>query len=220
MSSETSTIQLVCFDIGGVLIRIAETWTQACERAGIEPPAHVKGDGEADFAGIAHAYETGRANDQQFLEAITTVLAGISPDQARAIIHAWLIEPYPGVGEVMDLVNATIAVTACLSNTNLLHWRQMEEDARFAALLRRLDQHFTSFDIGARKPETEIFEQVEKVSALPAERILFFDDRRENIDAAGARGWHVQLIDPYGDPAEQMRASLVAHRVLPGNGDG
>ena len=215
MSDDQLAVQLVCFDIGGVLIRIVDDWHDAFRLAGLNlPDAAGNGDGEAAFRAAARAYETGRIDDAAFLAAMTQRLGGLTTDQARAIMSSWLIEPFEGVAQVIELVNATTAVTACLSNTNLLHWRQMEADARYGPMLRKLDQHFTSFDMGARKPEPAIYEQVEQVMGLPGQRILFFDDLEKNVAAARGRGWRAERIDPRGDPAAQMRRCLVELGVV------
>ncbi len=33
----TCSIQLVCFDVGGVVVRICHTWAEGCAAAGITP---------------------------------------------------------------------------------------------------------------------------------------------------------------------------------------
>ena len=45
------------------------------------------------------------------------------------------------------------------------------------------------------KPESQIYEILERESGVAPECLLFADDRQENLDAAAARGWNVHLFD-------------------------
>jgi 2-haloacid dehalogenase len=74
---------------------------------------------------------------------------------------------------------------------------------RFASHLMRLE-----------KPDPRVFAYVERETGYAAERILFFDDRVENVDAARAGGWMAELIDHTGDTAAQLFALLRRHRVI------
>ena len=49
--------------------------------------------------------------------------------------------------------------------------------------------------MGVTKPAAQIYEMVEADCGLPANTLLFADDRQENLDAAAARGWQVHLFD-------------------------
>lgn len=227
MNKNQTAIQLVCFDIGGVLIRIANDWREAFGLAGLPAPKalemaktithHNQTDPDhhdAAFSDAAIAYETGKTDDATYLQAMMQRRTGMSEEEARSIMRVWLIEPFEGVSQIIDEVNATPATSACLSNTNLLHWRQMESDARYGSMLSKLDRHFTSFKMGVRKPEPGIYEQVEQTMGLPGQQILFFDDLEMNINAARARGWRAERINPRDNPARQMREHLKTHGLI------
>src|SRR5439155_2426569 len=95
-----------------------------------------------------------------------------------------------------DLADADVK-TACLSNTNVNHWRIISDPSESAYFpLHRLNWQFASHLVGARKPQTEIYEHVERATGARADRILFFDDLAENIEAAMSRGWIGCKIDP------------------------
>ena len=49
---------------------------------------------------------------------------------------------------------------------------------------------------------------------MPPGAILFFDDRRENVEAARRRGWNAQPIAKDGDPVPQIRRILRSDGVM------
>lgn len=53
---------------------------------------------------------------------------------------------------------------------------------------------FLSCDIGLKKPDAEIYEHVNKKTALEPGKILFIDDFEENIQAAREHGWQTHLF--------------------------
>jgi HAD superfamily hydrolase (TIGR01509 family) len=57
--------------------------------------------------------------------------------------------------------------------------------------------HFTgyvySFEHGAMKPDTKLYEVMERLSGCCGAELLYIDDRIENINAGMARGWQVIL---------------------------
>lgn len=208
-------IELVCFDLGGVLVRCVDDWAHACERAGV--PQLID---EADPA-IRHriinasaAFETARMDAAAFAAAVAADTR-YDPSQVAAVIDRWLVELYPGAAELIaDLRRAGIA-TACLSNTNHVHWAQMTDAAGpFAAAVAALDHRHASHLIGHRKPDAAIYERFERAVGVDAAAILFFDDREENVNAAALNLWRAERIDPAKDPAAQMRKYLSRYGVL------
>ncbi len=61
--------------------------------------------------------------------------------------------------------------------------------------LNEFDQYYVSGDMKTIKPEPEIYVGLEENCGVPAERLLFTDDRIDNIDAAAARGWKTHHFD-------------------------
>jgi FMN phosphatase YigB (HAD superfamily) len=205
--------RLVVFDLGGVLVRIARTWAEACAAAGLP----VRGDAERAERILARRpyvfdYERGRIGRSTFLEGIAASTGGLyTPEEVGAIHAAWLLEEYPGIPRVLDLLEARGAGTAILSNTNEAHWAAMlptgTPSARFPNLAR-IRHPFASHELGTRKPEPSAYAQVEARTGTPPGDILFFDDLPENVEAARARGWQARLVDPHGDPTALMLETL------------
>lgn len=76
--------------------------------------------------------------------------------------------------------------------------------------LTRFDRDFISGHMGVTKPDPRIYQMLEDASGARPDRLLFTDDRPENIDAARARGWQVHLFDGPSGWGE----TLVAHGLL------
>lgn len=59
-----------------------------------------------------------------------------------------------------------------------------------------------------RKPDARAYRAVEVATGRAGQRILFFDDREENVSAARQCQWTATLIDHAGDAAAQMLERL------------
>lgn len=208
-----SSIQLVCFDLGGVIVRVADGWADAAKCAGVTAYDLLTGDGEIDLAGLAHAWDTGGMSAEQFSCAVSRKLSRYTPDQILAVINAWLGDPYPQVERLIADLHERGVSTACLSNTNDRHWLTMHENNRFR-IVPMIQHRFASFLLGFRKPDARMYEHVEQAMGLQPNQIVFFDDRADNIAAAQQRGWSAVRITPDQSPADQMRRTLTELNML------
>lgn len=209
----SASIKLVCFDIGGVLARCVGGWAEACHRAGIEVIDELlQPHQRRQLIDASHRFETGEID----LAGFGKVICGCSKYDAahvQSVLEHWIVEMYPGIDDLLSRLIERGVATALLSNTNALHWGQLEADARFAPL-RRVEHRFASHLIGARKPDAAAYEHVERTLQVDSERILFFDDREENIAAAVWAHWQTRQIDPAGDTAAQIEKHLNRHGLL------
>jgi len=215
------TIRCVCFDWGGVILKICRSWAQGCERAGLS----VRGDASTPAwanvrRGASLEYQLGRLEDAEYFRRISEACLGLyTPEECEAIHHAWLIEEYAGVAALIDDLHAAGVTTALLSNTNRAHWlRQFPvmkegERTRFGAASKLRLRH-ASHLLGLAKPDAEIYRAFERQTHFHAGEILFFDDLDENVHAAAGQGWSTLRIDHTGDTAEQMRRCLMDRKVL------
>ena len=213
-------IRLVCFDWGGVIVRICRSWAQGCEAAGLPvrdgsaEPAHVERRGH-----IVRRFQNGLLSSEAFIRELARSTLGLyTTAEVRAIHNAWLLEEYAGVGGIVRELNETEGLaTALLSNTNEMHFARQHpgDDGRPADFptASRLDHHFASHLLGVSKPSPEIYHAVERATGRSPGEILFFDDTEDNITAARRLGWRAELIDHTGDVASQLRRCLGAHGV-------
>lgn len=61
--------------------------------------------------------------------------------------------------------------------------------------LSEFDRPYISGHMGVTKPAEEIYAMVEADCGIPPARLLFTDDRIDNIRAAAARGWQTHLFE-------------------------
>jgi len=211
-----SPIELVVFDLGGVLVRIARDWAEAHALADLPP--HPIVEDPAFHAGtrvVAAAHQSGAVTPEQWAVEVARRSDGAyTKEQAFAVLDAWIIGEYLGVDAVFDALDAAEVSTAVLSNTNPRHWTHPLQ----AATRARAGHAHASHLLGALKPEPAIYERFEAATGAGASAILFFDDGPANVEAARARGWRAEHIDHEGDTATQLLAALRAHGVIEGSG--
>jgi FMN phosphatase YigB (HAD superfamily) len=207
---------LVVFDLGGVIIRLAAGWEDAHRLAGLsgEPPTDRAF--RALLGDLARRAD-GSVRATEYYERVAAASGSrYAPDDVRRIGHVWLRGEYDGVGRVFDALDAAAVETAILSNTTEDHWSRLAPEsgvAEFPTVLRAR-RRFASHLLGLVKPDPAIYRVVERETGHAAERILFFDDLEPNVEAARSVGWTSERIDPDGDPAAQMLDALRRHGVL------
>ncbi|MEZ6317798.1 MAG: HAD-IA family hydrolase [Phycisphaerales bacterium] len=208
-------VRVVCFDWGGVIVRICRSFAEGVRAAGLDLRDGFDEGELYDIRRTAAAeYQVGRMDERAFFEAVSRSMRGTyTLDEISRVHDAWLLEEYPGVRALVDDLHADGTVqTAMLSNTNARHWARRVRDFPTAGTLGH--QH-ASHLLGHAKPDAAIFRDFEDKTGFAGASIVFFDDLGANIDAARAAGWRAVHVDHEGDTASQMRAALVELGVLP-----
>lgn len=208
-------IQLVVFDLGGVLIRLAPSWRHAFERAGIAYPNAMENDAtHAAMWELVKQEEVGALGDRGFFEKAGP-LVDVSANDLIRVFDAYLCGAFPGVDTLIDDLAVAPVQTACLSNTNHNHWKDLANPEHPNGLpLHKLDHRFASQLVGHRKPDPGIYQHLEAHTGITTNRILFFDDREDNCDAARQHGWHAHQVQSPDDPVTEMRGVLQQHGIL------
>jgi len=177
--------KILLFDLGGVIV----PWVglDALAKSNNIPREEVAETFAAST--ISSAFERGHASDADFLSELSRMFDLPETDIA-ALWNSWVHPPYPGTLDALaDL--KTRFTTACLSNTNSLHWAHLntmfktDETFHFA---------FASHHMSAAKPDAEIYLKALGRMKCAPEDVWFFDDTEANIDAArdvGLTAFHV-----------------------------
>lgn len=220
-ASSQSTI--VCFDLGGVVVRIARDWQEGCAAAGVDvrsPDDFHEPTIKARRRDLADQYQCGLIDDAAFFTGVAANTAGLyTADEIECVHHAWILGEYPGIAALIEEINTLPGlVSACLSNTNAAHWTRAlagtppthVPSPAIDALRIKLASH----DLGLIKPDPEIYRAAQTRFDHPPERIVFFDDLPDNIAAARAAGWNAHQIDHTGDTASQVRRVLTELGLL------
>jgi len=211
-------VRLICFDLGGVLVRICRSWREGCERAGLQ----VYDDLDAPAARAArthwaHQYQLGRIDCDTFARGLSDAVGGrYTPEQVRAIHDAWIIAEYPGVAGLLRRLNESVGLTtAILSNTNHGHWARLIPGVNGGEFpsLGLVRRPYASHLLGLAKPDPAIYRAFELRAQVTPGDVLFFDDLEENVAAARACGWRAERIDHEGDTVAQIVERLATHGV-------
>lgn len=184
------SIGAVVYDIGNVLIRWAPEEIYA-QRLG--------------EAGSARFFEETRIHDMNLdvdrganLHEAVETLAARHPqwrDEIRLWRDEWLSLASPAMEHSARLLRALRArgvPVFALSNFGVETY-QIAQAAY--PVLHEFDAAFISGHMGMIKPEPEIYAALEAGTGVAPERLLFTDDRPENIATAAARGWQTHLFD-------------------------
>ena len=197
-------IEIVLFDIGGVLARFA----------GLEVLRELTGaESELDVSARwlmspwVRRFESGACTDGEFSAGIVEEWGlPYSGEEFLEVFPTWLDPPFEG-GEQLLADTAERVGVGCLSNTNSLQWRGMISQW---PLSRYFEHRFLSFELGAVKPDRVIFERVIERLPVPADKALFLDDVALNVEGARAAGLRAEQAVGVG----QARAVLERYGLI------
>ena len=173
---------LYIFDLGNVIVdidfnRVLGAWSDFSR----VPLATLKQNfvmGEA-----FHRHERGEISDEEFAKALCEEMAlPLSYEQFSTGWQAVFVALRPDVIDIMHKLRAKGDRVVVLSNTNRLHttfWPEQYPEIRAAA-----DRIYLSQEMGMRKPEASIYQQVLAEEGFSADDTVFFDDNAENIAGA------------------------------------
>lgn len=121
-------------------------------------------------------------------------ITDVSPDDfLRAYIEAFMAMPYyqntvKFIHQLRDTLPCRFGI---LSNLNVLDKERIDAQMDF----NYFDYKWLSFAMGCTKPDSKIYELVEKDSGYAPDHIIFFDDSPVNISTARSRGWHAFCVE-------------------------
>ena len=72
--------------------------------------------------------------------------------------------------------------------------------------LQDFDRRYVSGVMGVIKPDPLIYQMVEEDCGIPPDRLLFTDDRADNITAAARRGWRTHQFESWQGWAQRLVA--------------
>jgi HAD superfamily hydrolase (TIGR01509 family) len=157
----------------------------------------------------AHAYpafERDELTEEEYWAVFAEAGIEVDPDvfhRVRLAGTRWL----PGMRELLDDLDGRV-IRAAASN----YPRWIDELAT-SHLAGRFDRILASCHLGVRKPDPGFFAQLLDELELPADEVLFVDDRRDNVAAARAAG----LASHRFQGAAELRAWLAHHGIPVGH---
>lgn len=200
-------IEAVIFDIGNVLIE----WN---------PERHYDAVlGEARRREMFAAVDLHGMNDRvdcgaDFRETVTACAAQYPEfhDEIMMWYFDWIKMAAPAIPQSVALLRRLRAggiPVFALTNFGRESFEFAETQYPF---LTEFDKAYVSGRLGCGKPQSLIYEIVEADCGISPERLLFTDDRHDNIKTAKRRGWQTHLFEGAGG----WEARLIREGVLSG----
>jgi putative hydrolase of the HAD superfamily len=176
-------IRVLLFDLGGVLIELNDLSTFLHLNGDEIPVNKLWSDWLSSPA--ARAFEMGISTKEQFADKY--IEETNLPIKRNEFLNAFTQLPkclYPDAHRLIERCRDRY-FTACLSNTNALHWQRLTHEM---GIDRMFDQHFASHLTGKLKPDRESFEHVLQSLNCDPSSIIFLDDNEMNVKAARSVG--------------------------------
>jgi HAD superfamily hydrolase (TIGR01509 family) len=149
---------------------------------------------------LLYRYETGPMTRQEFFQEVRQ-FSGYRGSLAEfGAFFADIFSEMPSMIALHAELRRRGIPTYIFSNTNDLAIEHIRRNFPFFA---NFDGYILSYEVGSMKPDARIYEALEAMTGKRGAEILYLDDRPENVDAGGARGWQVILQT---DPAKSRAA--------------
>ncbi len=189
-------VENVIFDLGNVIIDLD---IPRAERAFQDLGLSFSNAKAADLQNFLD-FECGKISEELFINHL--IKRAGNNVQAVDIMNAWnaMLVGIPLAR--LDLMRRVRDgyQTYILSNTNETHlrWvgRYLDRKYAFSSLDQFVHRAFYSNEMGYRKPNPEIYQQLLADEQLSPQATLFFDDHPDNIAAANQLGINAILVDP------------------------
>jgi len=191
MSLDTTKIDAIVFDLGGVILDLnVERTFQAFAGLGDLSMDAIKSLADQDFF---KQYEVGEIDDPTFRAHLREELEFKGPEDI--LEEAWNAMLGPIAKSKFELLDqlAPKFRLYLMSNTNAIHMKRILRIADHFSPQKRFydyfDKVFLSNEVGERKPNAGFYEYLMRDVSLSPSKTLFIDDLEENIEAARALGW-------------------------------
>lgn len=195
------TIEAVVFEIGRVLIE----WEPERFYDGVLGEERRR----AFFAAVPIHDMNVRVDLGSPWEEEVAALALAHPDWTEAIAHwhhRWIEMASPAIPRSVRLLRALKAQGVPVFALSNFGVETFEHAATHYPFFHEFDRAFVSGRLRLAKPDPAIYEAVERDSGMAPDRLLFTDDRPENVEAAAARGWRTHLFEGPEGLAERLVA--------------
>ncbi|HPG26833.1 MAG TPA: HAD-IA family hydrolase [Myxococcota bacterium] len=197
-------IDLVLFDLGGVVVELGGLDDMAAFARGVDEEALWRRWLACPWV---RRFERGECGPDEFGRGMVEAWSmPVSPETFLEAFARWPKGLLPGAAELVREVGGQRPV-ACLSNTNVLHAERLWGRLGVHELFPR---RFFSHEIGIVKPDPEAFAHAIQALDGAADRILFLDDNQINVDGARAAGLEAERARGVAE----ARAILVDRGVL------
>jgi HAD superfamily hydrolase (TIGR01509 family) len=182
------TPKVVVFDLGKVLV----DFDFGIAAAGIARRSTRLGVGEVlkllDYAPLLVRYESGQIDTRQFCTEAISATGWQGTVEEFGLTFADIFTAIDPMIEMHGELRRRGVPTWILSNTNDLAVSWVRQKFPFFS---NFDGYMLSYEVKVMKPSPTIYQLIEQRTGCHGAELLFMDDRKENVDAAAARGWQI-----------------------------
>ena len=181
------SIKAVVFDIGRVILPL--NWDLVTHGLGLDSVGAQELADKIVNGEHYDRYERGLIETDDFF-ARFGLEYGIDhpPEHLLKAWNAMILEPYEGIESLLSRLKNRVEIYT-LSNTSRAHHDHFRE---FYDLFDHFHGIHTSFTLGFRKPEVEIYHSLLQAIGHSPECTLFIDDLDENLEVARALGMNAE----------------------------
>lgn len=151
-------------------------------------------------------YESGRLTRHEFFDQARQATGFSGQLQEFAEFFADIFTEIAPMIELHAELRRRGFKTFIFSNTNDLAVEHIHRNFPF---FRNFDGYIYSYEVGAMKPESKIYESLEKLTGRQGQEIIYLDDRPENVAAGATRGWRAILHET----PEKSRAAVESFKL-------
>jgi glucose-1-phosphatase len=177
------------FDLGKVLVDFDYTIAaQKVAARSTKSPADLH-----SFLGaspLLGEYECGNLTRATFFHAIRSQINFQGDLEEFGGYFADIFSEIPAMIQLQTELRRRGHKTFIFSNTNDL---AVEHIRRNFPFFQNFDGYIFSYEVGAMKPQSKIYEAMEAMAGKRGADLIYIDDRAENIAAGKSRGWHAIL---------------------------
>ena len=193
---EKYDVEVVVFDLGGVLVEVAPPTALAADDCYL-PDAEGITKICAEIPEVK-GFETGDTSAEEFARAVIDNFdLPLTVTEFLGRYKELIRREIPMMKRLVEEIAGRYRL-CCLSNTNPLHWARVCEMTNYGELF---DNLFLSYELGVVKPDSRIFRRVLNELDVSPEKVMFFDDKEENVEAARHLGFCGVVVNPAADTA-------------------
>ena len=194
-------------DLGGVVVKV-DLWRVVSALNLDKDDSRVKFFFEIGDWPPYQDYERGRLAEKEFFEMLCDH-TGLNENHSQ--YPEWWCSPLAGeiegVASLLERLPEETSLLA-LSNTDPVH---LERELSQYPVFKKFSKVLASYDLGCRKPESEIFKIAQKIAGTDPSDILFIDDREENVLAARAAGYRAEWCQ---DSPSDLERFFIKHQLM------
>lgn len=183
--TENKKLEAVIFDLGGVIFGVSLKpvilkWSKSigCN------PQDIASKFKVDS--FYERFETGEISPEEYRDHVCDVLnCKMSDEDFDKGWNSIYLDILPGVESVLQKLQGKVRLVV-LTNTNQIHAQEWRP--RYAEILKYFEKVFSSYEIGARKPQPESFQIVLNYLNIEPGKVVFIDDNPQNVQGSEAVG--------------------------------